>query len=89
MRASISWSTRAKTSAIDRTRECLAAVADMLSRIRVARRLDLLIAVRGKPRSILSDNRTALTSNAMLARTAAVGIDWALDLPLPISSTES
>jgi putative transposase len=52
----------------DCTRECLAAVADVsLSGRRVARELDLLIANRGKPKSIISDNGTELTSNAILS----------------------
>ncbi len=51
----------------DCTRECLAAVADIsLSGRRVARELDLLIARRGRPRTIVSDNGTELTSNAIL-----------------------
>ena len=49
----------------DCTRECLAAVADVsLSGRRVARELDLLITDRGKPRSVISDNGTELTSMA-------------------------
>jgi putative transposase len=54
----------------DCTRECLAAVADLsLSGRRVARELDVLIARRGKPKTILSDNGTELTSNAILGWT--------------------
>ena len=61
----------------DCTRECLAVVADVsLSGRRVARELDRLIAMRGKPRSILSDNGTELTSNAILSFTAEAGVDW-------------
>lgn len=61
----------------DCTRECLAAVADVsLSGRRVARELDLLIAARGRPRSIISDNGTELTSNAILAWTAESKVDW-------------
>jgi putative transposase len=61
----------------DCTRECLAAVADVsLSGRRVARELDLVIAARGKPRSIISDNGTELTSNAILAWTAESRVDW-------------
>jgi putative transposase len=61
----------------DCTRECLAAVADVsLSGRRVARELDLLIAVRGKPKTIISDNGTELTSNAILAWTADTKVDW-------------
>lgn len=47
-----------------------------MSRCRVARELDLLIAARGKPKSIISDNGTELTSNAILARTADAKVDW-------------
>jgi putative transposase len=61
----------------DCTRECLAAVADVsLSGRRVARELALLIAMRAKPRSIVSDNGTELTSNAILSWTAEAGVDW-------------
>jgi putative transposase len=52
----------------DCTRECLAAVADTsLSGQRVARELDLLIGSRGRPRTIVSDNGTELTSTAILS----------------------
>jgi putative transposase len=61
----------------DCTRECLATVADVsLSGRRVARELDLLIALRTRPRSIVSDNGTELTSNAILSWTAESGVDW-------------
>ena len=51
----------------DCTRECLALVADTsISGIRVARELDRLLAEYGKPRMIVSDNGTELTSNAIL-----------------------
>src|SRR5205823_2631183 len=51
----------------DRTRECLALIADTsISGIRVARELDRLLAERGKPKTIVSDNGTELTSNAIL-----------------------
>jgi putative transposase len=46
----------------DCTRECLALVADTsISGVRVARELDKIVAVRGRPGSIVSDNRTELT----------------------------
>src|SRR5215831_6134099 len=52
----------------DYTRECLVLVADTsISGIRVARELDKIIAVRGRPGSIVSDNGTELTSTAILA----------------------
>jgi putative transposase len=51
----------------DCTRECLLLVADTsLSGLRVARELDQLIEARGKPRMIVSDNGTELTSTAIL-----------------------
>src|SRR5437588_7906751 len=58
------------------TRECLAVVADTsLSGKRVARELDLLIAWRGRPRMIVSDNGTELTSNAILTWTADAKVE--------------
>ena len=51
----------------DHTRECLALVADTsLSGVRLARELDMLIAERGKPKTMVSDNGTEMTSNAIL-----------------------
>jgi putative transposase len=51
----------------DCTRECLALIADTsISGIRVARELDRLLGDRGKPKTIVSDNGTELTSNAIL-----------------------
>ena len=51
----------------DCTRECLALIPDTsISGIRVARELDRLVAERGKPGTIVSDNGTELTSNAIL-----------------------
>jgi putative transposase len=59
------------------TRECLAAVADTsLSGKRVARELDRLIAWRGKPRMIVSDNGTELTSNAILVWADETKVEW-------------
>jgi putative transposase len=50
----------------DCTRECLTTVAyTSLSGGRVARELDRLIALRGKPKMIASDNGTELTTNAI------------------------
>jgi len=61
----------------DVTRECLAAVPDVsISGVRVARELAAVITRRGKPGMIVSDNGTELTSNAILAWSAATGIDW-------------
>jgi putative transposase len=61
----------------DCTRECLTAIADTsLSGRRVARELDLLIAVRGKPKTIVSDNGTELTSNAIIGWTDQTKVGW-------------
>ena len=61
----------------DVTRECLAAVPDTsISGRRVARELTALIAERGKPRMIVSDNGTEFTSNAILAWASERRIDW-------------
>jgi len=61
----------------DVTRECLAAIPDTsISGVRVARELTLLIARRGKPGMIVSDNGTEFTSNAILAWSQDHRIDW-------------
>ena len=61
----------------DCTRECLALVADTsLSGARVGRELDRLVAERGKPRMIVSDNGSELTSNAILLWADASRVDW-------------
>lgn len=61
----------------DFTRECLGLVADTsLSGVRVARELDAIIAVRGKPETIVSDNGTELTSTAILRWQQETGIAW-------------
>ena len=60
----------------DVTRECLAAVVDTsISGRRVVRELSDLIARRGAPKMIVSDNGTELTSNAVLAWCGDVGIE--------------
>jgi len=59
------------------TRECLARVADTsLSGRRVARELDAIIAHRGRPDMIVSDNGTEYTSNAILAWADETGVGW-------------
>ena len=61
----------------DCTRECLTLVADTsLSGTRVARELDRLMTGRGKPRTIVSDNGTELTSNAILAWADERRLSW-------------
>ena len=60
----------------DFTREGLAAVADTsISGVRVARELDALVARRGVPTTIVSDNGPELTSRAVLAWTNRVALD--------------
>jgi putative transposase len=52
----------------DVTKECLGAIPDTsISGRRVARELTAIVAWRGKPASIVSDNGTEFTCNAMLA----------------------
>ena len=59
------------------TRECLALVADTsLSGQRVARELDAIIARRGRPDMIVSDNGAEYTSNAILGWADETGVGW-------------
>jgi putative transposase len=68
---------RVLTIVDDCTRECLALVADTsLSGLRVARELDRLITQRGKPKMIVSDNGTELTSNAILNWSDESHVEW-------------
>ncbi|MFZ3326758.1 MAG: IS3 family transposase [Methylocella sp.] len=61
----------------DVTRECLAAIPDTsISGKRVARELMALIAVRGKPGMIVSDNGTEFTSNAILGWAKDQRVEW-------------
>jgi putative transposase len=61
----------------DYSRECLCLVADTsLSGVRVARELDAVIAVRGRPASVVSDNGTELTSMAILRWSQETRIEW-------------
>lgn len=61
----------------DCTRECLALVPDTsISGQRVARELDAIVARRGVPVAIVSDNGTELTSNAILAWSDERSIAW-------------
>lgn len=61
----------------DFTRECLALVADTsLSGTRVVRELDAVIARRGRPGTIVSDNGTEFTSTAILSWCQATDIAW-------------
>ena len=61
----------------DYSRENLALVADTsLSGLRVARELDRIVAERGSPGTIVSDNGTEFTSMAILKWVQDTGIDW-------------
>jgi putative transposase len=59
------------------TRECLALVADTsLSGRRVARELDVIIQNRWRPDTIISDNGTEYTSNAIVGWADETGVGW-------------
>jgi putative transposase len=77
----------------DRTRECLALIADTsLSGARVARQLAARFEARGKPGTVVSDNGTEFTSNAILTFADDRKIDWhdiALGKPTQNASFES
>ena len=61
----------------DFSREALAIVPDLsLSGVRVARELDRIISLRGKPGMIVSDNGTELTSRAILKWAQDAKVDW-------------
>ena len=61
----------------DYTRECLALVADTsISGIRVAHELNKIVAVRGPPGGIISDNGTELTSTAILVWSDRQKVVW-------------
>jgi putative transposase len=58
-------------------RQCLDLVADTsISGARVARELDRLVAIHGKPVIIVSDNGTELTSKAILQWAADNAVQW-------------
>jgi len=66
----------------DCTRECLGLVADTsISGQRVARELDRLIRLYGKPKTIVSDNGTEFTSKAILKWQNEQDINWHLIAP--------
>jgi len=61
----------------DVTHECLGAIPDTsISGHRVARELTTIIATRGRPGMIVSDNGTELTSHAIFAWARDYRIDW-------------
>jgi putative transposase len=68
---------RVLTVVDDHTRECLALVVDTsISGRRVARELDAIIARRGRPLTVVSDNGTEFTSMAILRWSQDRGVDW-------------
>jgi putative transposase len=75
----LGWGRRFRVLAVvdDFTREALALAVDTsLGGVRVVRELDALIARRGRPATIVSDNGTELTSRAVLEWTNRTGVDW-------------
>ena len=61
----------------DFTRECLTLVVDnSLSGIRVARELDRVAELRGRPCMVVSDNGTELTSHAILGWQEDRKVEW-------------
>ena len=61
----------------DCNRECLGLFADTsLSGLRVARELDRIIEECGKPKTIVSDNGSGFTSNAILQWTDRTKVEW-------------
>ncbi len=75
----LSWGCKFRVLVIidDFTREALALVVDTsIGGRRVVRELDTLIAARGRPAMIVSDNGTELTSRAALEWTNKSGVEW-------------
>ncbi len=75
----LSWGRRFRILCIvdDFTREALSLVVDTsIGGHRLARELDGLIARRGKPLTIVSDNGPEMTSRAILEWTNVNGVDW-------------
>jgi putative transposase len=61
----------------DFSRECLALVADTsIGGHRLARELGILISERGKPKTIVSDNGTEMTSHAILRWSQDHLVNW-------------
>ncbi|ACB94257.1 Integrase catalytic region [Beijerinckia indica subsp. indica ATCC 9039] len=66
----------------DCTRENIALIADTsLPGLRVALELDRLVAARGKPKMIVSDNGTEFTSNAILHWADETRVGWHYIVP--------
>lgn len=75
----LSWGRRFRVLAVvdDFTREALALTVDTsIGGGRVVRELDALIARRGRPATIVSDNGTELTARAVLEWTNRAGVEW-------------
>jgi putative transposase len=75
----LDWGRRFRILAIvdDFTREALALVVDTsIGGRRLARELDAIVASRGKPAVIVSDNGTEMTSRAILEWTNRIGVAW-------------
>jgi len=75
----LDWGRRFRILAIvdDFTREALALVVDTsIGGRRLVRELDILVARRGKPTIIVSDNGTEMTSRAILEWTNRTGVAW-------------
>ena len=75
----------------DYSRECLALVDDTsLSGHRVARELDAVVARRGRPAMVVSDNGTELTSMAILSWCQRTAVEWPYIAPgKPMRDTAS
>ncbi len=76
---SLSWGRRFRILCIvdDYTREALALIVDTsIGGHRMARELDGLIARRGRPITIVSDNGSEMTGRATLKWTNRTGVDW-------------
>jgi putative transposase len=75
------------------TRECLALVINTsMPGPRIASELDNILAERGRPAAILSDNGTELTSYTILRWANSRGVDWhyiALGKPVQKTISES
>jgi putative transposase len=66
----------------DFTHECIVLIADTsISGIRVARELDALIVLHGRPGTIVSNNGSELTSRAMLDWQNDNGVRWHYIVP--------
>jgi putative transposase len=61
----------------DFTRKCLALIVDAsLPSPRIVRELDTIVAIRGRPAMIVSDNGTELTSRAVLRWSQERQVEW-------------